>query len=369
MIRKRLMTESLRDELVTLTTDLVRFRSTADQPDQLAAAIEYIADYLAHIPDLFVHRSESGGKPAIVATLHDTQTPALMLNGHIDVVAARPEQFEPQVRDGRIYGRATQDMKGSVAVFMRLLKTLAAQNPRPDVGFQFVSDEEIGGKHGTGRLLAEGWRCGFFIAAEPTDMGICYEQKGGLWVTLHLSGASAHGSRPWEGKNPIYVLNTALSALAQRFPPPAQEAWQTTVTPTQVQSAEGSHNQIPASLKLALDIRHTSDDTPDALLQALHACFPDADLQAREHVDPLNTDPDTPALRTLAQVTEELRGQPTPIYREHFSSDARFYSTAGIPAVCFGPVGKGLHSDEEWVEIDGLVQFYEVLHEYTRRTG
>ena len=57
----------------------------------------------------------------------------------------------------------------------------------------------------------------------------------------------------------------------------------------------------------------------------------------------------------------QVLGRTALLYREHFASDARFYSDLRIPAVCFGPVGAGLHSDEEWVSIDSLVELYHVL--------
>lgn len=358
------MTDTLRDELVTLTTDLIRFHSTADQPEQLGAVIDYVAHYLAQIPGLFIHRSERNNKPAIVATLHETRTPTLLLNGHLDVVAARPEQFVPQVRDGRIYGRGSQDMKGSVAVLMRLLRNLATWESRPNIGVQFVSDEEIGGEDGTGRLIAEGWRCAFFIAAEPTDMDICYEQKGGVWMELRLDGIPAHASRPWNGKNPLFALSAGLEALAQRFPPLESESWRTTATPTRLGAADNAPNQISPYVLLTLDIRHTAEDTPDDLVAAVQASFPTAHITTCKFVSPLINRPDEPAIMSLAEVSSRIRARLTRIYREHFASDARFYSVAGIPAVCFGPVGFGLHSDEEWVEINSLVQFYQVLRTY-----
>src|SRR5918911_1597844 len=92
----------------------------------------------------------------------------------IPSTAEQPAQLQPEVRDGRIYGRASQDMKGSGAVLLRLMRDLAALPEPPDVGFMFVSDEEIGGEDGTGYLAQQGWGCGFFLAAEPTDMQICY---------------------------------------------------------------------------------------------------------------------------------------------------------------------------------------------------
>lgn len=355
------MTATLRDEIVQLTCDLIRFPSTADRPDQLVAVTDYAAHYLDAIPGIFIHRSEANGKPAIVATLHDTRHPALMLNSHLDVVAGRPEQFVPELRDGRIYGRASQDMKGSAAVMLRLFKDLAALPERPDVGIQIVSDEEIGGEFGTERLQAEGWGCNFFIALEPTDMRICYEQKGGLWLELVIPGAPAHGSRPWEGHNPLFALSAGLSALHKRFPVPDGPAWVTTVTPTAVEAGGEARNQIPPQARLTFDIRRIADDDPETIMAAMQECWPTSELVLHRRVVPLITDPAAPVVQRLAAATAQVRGEPTELYREHFGSDARFYSAAGIPAVCFGPVGAGLHSDEEWVDIASLVQLYDVL--------
>ncbi len=356
------MPDILRDELVRLTCDMIRFQSTADRPDQLSAVVDYLDHYLSAIPGIFVHRSTSNGKPAIVATLHDTYEPALLLNGHVDVVMGQPAQFDPQIRDGRIYGRGSQDMKGSVAVLLRLLKDLAARDMRPDVGFQFVSDEEIGGAHGTERLFNDGWRCDYFIAAEPTDMNICNEHKGALWIELRLPGMSAHGSRPWEGRNPILALHAGLAGLFEHFPPLEQATWRTTVTPTAIQAGIGSPNQVPPELDLTLDVRHIPDDQPEDILALVRTCFPAAEEIACRRAAPLATSPENPHVRRLAAVTTRIRNQEPQFYSEHFSTDARFYSAAGIPAVCFGPVGAGLHSPEEWVAIDSLVQMYDVLH-------
>jgi len=182
----------LRDELTTLTSDLIAIPSTADQPAQLQAVIDYAERYAQAIPGVHTQRFEWDGKPSLVVTLRDTKSPAVMLNAHLDVVPARPEQFEPEVRDGRIYGRASQDMKGSGAVLLRLMRDLAALPTPPDVGFMFVSDEEIGCENGSGELLRAGWGCGFFLAAEPTDLNICFAQKGCLWVEVHMRGQPAH---------------------------------------------------------------------------------------------------------------------------------------------------------------------------------
>lgn len=355
------MSDDLHGELVRLTCDLIRIESVASRPEDLVAAIDYVADYLAPIPGIFVERSLVGEKPALVATLHNTRVPDLMFNGHVDVVVGQPTQFLPEVRDGRIYGRGAQDMKGSIAVMLRLLRDLATRDPRPNVGFQFVSDEEIGGGVGTKRLLDEGWGCTFMICLEPTDLDILYEHKGGMWVDLRIPGKSAHGSRPWAGFNPVYPMVAGLAALERRFPNPDAELWRTTITPTVIQVGAGSNNQIPGEARITFDCRFTAEESPESIEAILRECFPSAEVLETRPGMRLRTDPNHPAVQHLAGVIASHRGQPVRFYQEHFATDARYYSQIGIPAICLGPVGAGLHADVEWVDVASLSTLYQIL--------
>lgn len=355
--------QSVLDEIVSLTCDLVAIPSTDDRPDQLRAVIDYAERYAGAIPGVHIHRAESDGKPGLVVTLRDTRSPAIIFNAHLDVVPARAEQYQPAVRDGRIYGRASQDMKGSGAVLLRLMKDLAALPEPPDVGFMFVSDEEIGGEHGTGYLLRQGWTCGFFLAAEPTDMQICYAQKGVMWVEAQLRGQPAHGSRPWDGVNAIAALRDGLLALEQRYPTPDEPAWVTTVVPTVIHAGD-ARNRLPAQVDMTFDIRHVPEEAPEAITAALQSCFRGSEITLARCGAPLDTAPDDASVQRLGACIAAVTGAPARFYREHFASDARFYSERRIPAVCLGPVGAGLHSDEEWVEIASLGQLYQVLRRF-----
>lgn len=353
---------SLRDELVAMTCDLVAIPSVADRPDQLVAAIEYAERFARAIPGIFVSRFDEAGVPSVVATLRETRTPALMLNAHLDVVPAQPEQFTPVVRDGRIYGRGSQDMKGSGAVLLRLLRDLAALPEPPDVGFQFVGDEEIGGHHSSGMLSRQGWLCDFFLVGEPTDLQICYAHKGAMWVDVELDGRPAHGSRPWEGDNPFVALREGLAAMELAFPTPDEAAWLTTVVPTKISGGDAG-NRVPKQLVLTLDVRTIPTDSPHEVLATLQSCFAGT-VTARTIAPPLNTDPQHPIVRKLDQDIAAITGAPVGYYREHFSTDARYYSALGIPAVCLGPIGAGLHSDEEWVDIASLETLYHILYRF-----
>jgi succinyl-diaminopimelate desuccinylase len=357
------MAETLRDDLVRLTCDLIAIPSVAERPDDLRAAISYAERYARAVPGVFVERGEHGGKPYVVATLRETRTPAIMLNAHLDVVPARPEQFAPELRDGRIYGRGSQDMKGSAAVLLRLLRDLAALPERPDVGFMFVSDEEIGGELGTGYLAEQGWGCDIFLAAEPTDMQVLFQHKGVLWIQIKLNGQPCHGARPWEGRNAMALLRDGLAAMERRFPTPDEAAWVTTVVPTLVQGGEAS-NRLPESVTLTLDVRNIPDDTPDQIMAGLQEAFPGGQVELVRSGPPLATAPDDALVQRLGAAVGATLGQPARYIREHFATDARFYSERGIAAVCLGPVGAGLHTDDEWVEAASLEDLYQALRRF-----
>ncbi len=354
------MTTSLRDNLVTMTCELVRIPSTLDRPDLLQAVIDYADAKLRDLPRGKVFYETSNNKPSIVYSLRGNKHAKLILNAHLDIVPARGEQFEPEIRDGRIYGRGTQDMKGAGAVLLQLAHDLAQLPEPPDVNFQFVSDEEIGGMHGTNVLLNRGYTGDFFITAEPTDLNICYLHKGAAPIDVVIHGVPAHGSRPWNGRNPIHTLRDGLIALEKRYPTPDEEAFVTTVVPTIIHGGEAG-NRIMEDVTLHLDIRRVPEEDAESILAAVKSCFPEhATVTLIGSGVPLNTDPNHPAVQQLAQVVRDV-GLPAHFYREHFGTDARFYSAKGTPAVCCGPIGAGLHSDEEWVDIDGLVKTYEVF--------
>jgi len=354
------MTE-LRDALVTLTNDLVRLPSTLDRPDMLQATIEYATQALSGLPRGVLFHHTSDNKPSLVFALRGNKHAKLVLNAHLDVVPARAHQFEPEQKDGRLYGRGTQDMKGAAAVLIRLAQDLAQLPEPPDVNFQFVTDEEIGGMHGTNVLLNAGYTCDFFITAEPTDLNICYMHKGAAPITVTIHGVPAHGSRPWDGRNPIHTLRDGLIALEKVYPTPDEEAFVTTVVPTIIHGGEAG-NRIMEDLVLRLDIRRIPTETPQEVLAKVQSCFPEhATVELMGHGVPLDTDPNHPAVQQLAHIVRDVTGRPGHFYREHFGTDARFYSAKGIPAVCCGPVGAGLHSDLEWADVDGLVETYNVF--------
>jgi succinyl-diaminopimelate desuccinylase len=133
--------------------------------------------------------------------------------------------------------------------------------------------------------------------------------------------------------------------------------------PTVVQGGSAS-NRLPEGVTLTFDNRHVAEDQPEQIMAALRECFRGGRVSLQRGGVPLASDPNDPQIKRLAACAARVTGQPTHMYREHFASDARFYSALHIPAVCFGPVGAGLHSDEEWVDIASLEHVYNTLRAF-----
>jgi succinyl-diaminopimelate desuccinylase len=141
-----------KDELVRVTQDLIRFKTTKDNLGEMRRCITYIKNYYKGIP-VIIEEHVSNGKPSLFITLRKTKKPAFLMNGHIDVIEADEEQFSPFVRDGKLFGRGAVDMKAGVAACMLALKKAAQSKKKQDIGLMIVSDEEVSGEDGTGYLV------------------------------------------------------------------------------------------------------------------------------------------------------------------------------------------------------------------------
>ena len=120
-----------------------------------------------------------------------------MLCGHIDTVGVEgmPAPFDPVERDGRLYGRGSQDMKGGVAAMIdaaRARRAIAASAGRLIVAA--VVDEEYASL-GADALVTQ-WRADAAVVTEPTDLQIAIGHKGFAWFEIETRGRAAHGSRP-----------------------------------------------------------------------------------------------------------------------------------------------------------------------------
>jgi len=154
-------------------------------------------------------------RPNVVARIGQRDAPALMLNGHLDVVGVEGmahEPFSAEVRSNRIYGRGSADMKGGVAAMCAAAVNGAKSDSSRQILIAAVVDEEYESL-GMRALLADGIRADAAIITEPTRLAICPAHRGFVWIEVVLTGRAAHGSRYDIGIDAITHAGLLLAEL------------------------------------------------------------------------------------------------------------------------------------------------------------
>jgi succinyl-diaminopimelate desuccinylase len=274
----------------------------------------------------------------------------IIFNGHVDVVMADQDQFQPKISGKRVYGRGAYDMKAGLAAIMLLARNNFRKMPH---ALLIATDEEIGGKNGCGEMSRK-IGCNYFLTAEPTDLRLGEEEKGVIWAIGRILGEACHASTPWKGENPIFKLEKVLGKIRKDFP--ARNGWKTSVTPTVVEMAN-SQNQVAGELKVKIDSRFIPQDGADKTIKRLKGYFDELIIQS--------IDPELAPIKHA--YTEKLKIiSAVKTVRMDFASDARFFYRQGIPAVIFGPAGANMHGKEEWVDIESLATFYKILDKWIK---
>jgi len=347
-----------------------------------AAIASAISDELRSL-GLSTHIQEvATGRPNVVGVL-EGRTPgrSLMLCGHLDTVGvagmARP--FDPEERDGRIYGRGAQDMKSGIAAMVGAARVIIESGglERGRLIVACVVDEEHASL-GAEALVTQ-WRADGAVVTEPTDLAVAVAHKGFEWVEIETEGRAAHGSRPRDGRDAIFRMGRVLSELES--------------LDRGLQSGRSHPLVGPASLHASLieGGRELSSYPDRCVVQIERRTIPgEPEGRAGQEVEAILTElrnRDTEfraASRTLfARLPYELdpnhelpaklldacaaSGQPSTTIGMSFWTDAAVLGAAGIPSVLFGPTGAGLHGLEEWVDVGSMLACRDALVELVRR--
>ncbi|MGB1658428.1 MAG: ArgE/DapE family deacylase, partial [Longimicrobiales bacterium] len=311
--------------------------------------------------------------------------PSLILNGHVDVVPPGDEAlwssppFEPVVRDGRLYGRGSLDMKAQLAAGLAALRAVsdAGVELSGSVHLQSVVGEEDGGIGTLAATLRAGGADGA-IVMEPTGLTVAPVQAGCVNFRIRVPGRAAHGAVRDEGISAfenafrIYAAVQALEAERNRnaVRDPLYSAFSTPY-PISIGTMSGGDwaSSVPdhASMEGRLGVRpDESLDEARSSLEAAVAAAARADAFLTDHPPvvewwggrflPAKTPVDDPLVRTLSRsVTEEL-GAAAVLEGVTFGADAGLLQhLAKMPVVLFGAGDiRRAHRPDEYVEIAQL---------------
>jgi succinyl-diaminopimelate desuccinylase len=317
-----------------------------------------------------------------------TAAPLVVFAGHTDVVPPGPEgewlspPFEPEIRDGCLWGRGASDMKSSLAAMIVATERFLTNAPRlqGSIAFLVTSDEEGDAVDGTARVVQHladrGVHLDHCIVGEPSSTArtgdvVRNGRRGSLSGLVRIRGTQGHVAYPEQVVNPIHRFAPALLELCIRrwdqgndyFPP-------TSFQVSNIHAGTGASNVVPGELEARFNFRFSPVQTQDRLQCAVHECF---DRHALDYSIDWQLS-GRPFLTPAGQLTEAVAGAITTVMGERpqlstsgGTSDGRFIAPAGAGVVELGPVNATIHKVNEHIAVEEIENLTQIYHEILRR--
>lgn len=332
------------------------------------------------------------GRPNIVATWRGSGGGrSLLLNGHTDVIPVGngegwdDDPWSASIKDGRLYGRGSADMKSGVASHIMAVECLKAAGVtlKGDVLINIVIDEEVSG-HGTLDTVIRGYKADAGISGETSDLAVQPACIGRIWFEIEINGKPAGIQKRYEGISGIDLGNKIVKAVndleARRVATVKHPLYPNALDslPCMVGSfsagnypsafptnclLKGSIGTVPGEdhegVKQSLvdEIARAAADDPWMKDHPPKVRFVGYDAEASE------IPVDHGIVTTVCRNYTEITGRQPVISGRQGAADTRFLNKyADTPTVIFGPGSTAImHSDNEYVSVDDYLTSIKVM--------
>ncbi|PMS23652.1 acetylornithine deacetylase [Trinickia dabaoshanensis] len=378
---------------LTWVQRLVSIDTTSRTPN--LGLIEMVRDALAEqgIVSTLTH-DHRGQWANLFATIpaHDGQTNGgVVLSGHTDVVpvdgqAWDSDPFKPEVRDGRLYGRGTCDMKGFIGMALGLVPEMRAAKLAKPIHLALSFDEEIGcagAPYMIDELMARGLKPEGCIVGEPTNMRPIVAHKGINAYRCCVSGHAAHSSLTPKGLNAIeyaarLICHIRDLADAMRREGPFDEHYDVPFTTAQTSTIEGGNaiNTVPAQCRFAFEFRNLPTLDPEAifarieryahetLLPQMRREHPGAAIEFTKIASAPGLDASEQA--AITALVRALTGN-RETRKVAYGTEAGLFARVGVPSIVCGPGDiEQAHKPNEYVELAQLSACEAFLRKFIR---
>jgi len=355
-------------DLITTIEDLIRFRTETGNAKEIAKAAQYIKDKFAGT-SVLVDIFQRDASPVVFLRNDNTLDFDVLVLGHIDVVPAADDMFEPKSKDGKMFGRGTLDMKSFAAVALNSMEYVAEHQLPLKFGVVFSTDEEKGSKSTES-----------FLEAYPeikarivldNDVGgditkIVSKCKNPVFVKIIAQGKEAHGSTPWEGVDANELLMQAWQNIRQIYPyfsselPAPADKWIDTVHFAKIEGGQVS-NIISNYAEALLDFRLTENSSVENLEKNLQKCMPSGvSYKIVSSSTPVVMDEDNPDILDYKHFAENILGRQIEFEHIGGATDSRSFAVKGSTVIMHSGTGDGMHASGEYVEIESVKQIADI---------
>ena len=311
------------------------------------------------------------------------QGPLLVFAGHTDVVPTGDEKkwssppFQPEIRDGMLYGRGAADMKGSIAAFMVAIEEFVDSHPEHSgsIGLLITADEEGPAINGTIKVVEHLQQrnepIDYCIVGEPSSTNVVGDvikngRRGSLGGVLRVKGVQGHIAYPHLADNPIHRVAPVLAELAAETWDNGNEFFPaTSFQVSNIHSGTGATNVIPGECEVVFNFRFSTEVTAAQLKARVEVMLAEHDLDYELDWSlsgqPFLTERGT-LVNAVVDAIRDITGRETELSTAGGTSDGRFIAPTGAQVVELGPINATIHKIDEHTpvaELDQLALIYQ----------
>ncbi len=319
------------------------------------------------------------------------QPPLLAFAGHTDVVPTGPlddwqsDPFNPEIRDGYLYGRGAADMKSSIAAMVTACERFITEHTdhSGSIAFLITSDEEGPAVDGTAKVIealeARGVKIDMALVGEPSSNKAVGDvikngRRGSLGATLTIKGVQGHVAYPQLADNPIQKAIPALNELCavewdrgnEFFPP-------TSLQISNIKAGTGATNVIPGYLSVLFNLRYSTELDHQTIISTVENILNkyglDYSIEWNHSGLPFLT-AEGKLVEAAKQTINQITGLDTKLSTAGGTSDGRFIAPTGAQVLELGPVNATIHQIDERVlvaDLDSLSDIYQGMLKHLLR--
>ncbi len=362
--------------LQEIAIELIKFHTQTGNIDEINKAITYLSDIALAIKAYKEIYQKGNLAPVILLSNGEKRDFDVLLVGHIDVVPAADNMFVPNIKDGKMYGRGTLDMKSFAAVGLKLLEYVISEKLPLKFGVLLSSDEEKG-SFGLEAFLADNKDLKAKIVLDVDVAGninkIVTRCKNPVFIKLISTGKEAHGSTPWQGIDANEQIFQSWQNIRKFYPyynkktPVPLDTWIDTVHFAKINGGEVA-NVISNYAEALLDFRLTEKSTLKDLESNLKRLIAEGvDYQVISSGSPVIMKEDNFYISRYKQIAEQYLQQPIEFEYIGGATDSRAFAERGSIIIMHSGSGAGMHAKDEYVEWQSVEQLFEIQKLFLRQ--
>ncbi|MCQ2740837.1 MAG: M20 family metallopeptidase [Alphaproteobacteria bacterium] len=363
-------------KVTEIAQELMKFRTETGNEPEIKQALSYIKNLMTLVGakvDIF---EKKGVAPVIFIRNKNTLDLDALVLGHIDVVPAADKMFCPVVKQGKLYGRGSLDMKSFAAVALNSMQYVIENKLPINFGIILSSDEEKGSK-GTKEFLKKYAKIKAGVVLD-NDVGgditkIIAKCKNPVFVKIKASGKEAHGSRPWDGIDANELMFKTLANIRKIYPAYDLEGkkprnkWVDTLHFAKIEGGKVA-NIICDYCEVLCDFRLVETSSVEGLQKNLNKCMEKGvTYEIVSSSTPVVMSEKNPQILAYKKLAENILNIKITFEYEGGATDAREFAVRGSTVIMHSGSGDGMHAADEYVEIDSVENLAKIQTEFLHK--